>query len=111
MLALGSDVRSVQEVLGHSEPSTTLNIYGHTVPELQVRAVATIDATLKFGLYAAKRSLMCSQRLPNGYHLLFLSGGLPSQVMRKALIYKHFFNHGSVRIWWFARSSKSLRSS
>ncbi|MGA8534363.1 MAG: site-specific integrase [Candidatus Tumulicola sp.] len=55
MVAQGSDVRSVQEILGHSEPSTTLNIYSHAVPELQVRAVATIDATLDSGFSRQER--------------------------------------------------------
>lgn len=49
MLAQGADVHSVQAVLGHSVPSTTLNIYGHVVAELQARAVATLDATLDTG--------------------------------------------------------------
>jgi integrase len=54
MLGQGSDVRSVQAVLGHSVPSTTLNIYGHAVEELQVRAVATLDATLATGFVRQK---------------------------------------------------------
>jgi integrase len=49
MLAQGADVHSVQAVLGHSVPSTTLNIYGHVVADLQARAVATLDAALEVG--------------------------------------------------------------
>lgn len=56
MLGQGSDVHSVQAVLGHSVPSTTLNIYGHAVAELQARAVATIDATLDAGFARQKEA-------------------------------------------------------
>jgi integrase len=45
-LARGSDVRTVSAVLGHSVPSTTLNIYGHVVAGLQNRAVEVIAETL-----------------------------------------------------------------
>lgn len=46
MLASGSEVVSVQKVLGHSVPSTTVNRYAHAVAGLQAKAVATIDASL-----------------------------------------------------------------
>lgn len=46
MLAGGSDVVSVQRVLGHAAASTTLNRYAHAVAGLQSKAVATIDASL-----------------------------------------------------------------
>lgn len=46
MLAGGSDIVSVQQVLGHSVASTTLNKYAHAVAGLQSKAVATIDANL-----------------------------------------------------------------
>ncbi len=46
-LASGADVRSVSAVLGHSAPSTTLNVYGHVVAGLQLKAVEAIDATLE----------------------------------------------------------------
>ena len=49
MLAQGADIHSVQAVLGHSVPSTTLNIYGHVVADLQARAVATLDVALEDG--------------------------------------------------------------
>jgi integrase len=49
MRAQRADVHAVQAVLGHSVPSTTLNIYGHVVADLQARAVATLDATLDGG--------------------------------------------------------------
>ncbi len=55
MLAEGIDVPSVQSILGHSVPSTTLNIYGHAVTDLQVGAVATIDAVLSHG-FTQRRS-------------------------------------------------------
>lgn len=54
MLGQGSDIRSVQAILGHSVPSTTLNIYSHAVSDLQRRAVATIDATLDSGFVQQK---------------------------------------------------------
>ena len=54
MLGQGSDIRSVQAILGHSVPSTTLNIYSHAVSDLQRRAVATIDATLDSGFAQQK---------------------------------------------------------
>lgn len=46
MLAKGADIHSVRAVLGQSVPSTTLNIYGHVVADLQARAAATLDETL-----------------------------------------------------------------
>jgi integrase len=49
MLGRGADIHSVQAVLGHSVPSTTLNIYGHVIADLQARAVATIDVALEDG--------------------------------------------------------------
>ena len=54
MLGQGADIHSVQAVLGHSVPSTTLNIYGHAIADLQARAVAAIDATLDAGFTARR---------------------------------------------------------
>jgi integrase len=45
-LADGSDVRSVAALLGHSAPSTTLNVYGHVIAGAQERAVALISGAL-----------------------------------------------------------------
>jgi integrase len=45
-LADGNDVRTVAAILGHSAPSTTLNIYGHVVAGLSGRAVASLGSTL-----------------------------------------------------------------
>jgi len=47
LLAAGTDIRNVQAILGHSVPSTTLNIYGHAMTNLQAQALATIDANLE----------------------------------------------------------------
>lgn len=58
-LAEGSDVRSVAALLGHSAPSTTLNVYGHVVAGAQERAVAMISnalATAQTRLLAAAKA-------------------------------------------------------
>lgn len=46
MLSSGVDVRTVSAVLGHAQPSTTLNIYGHMMTAASDRAAAAIDAAL-----------------------------------------------------------------
>ncbi|MDQ6929035.1 MAG: tyrosine-type recombinase/integrase [Candidatus Eremiobacteraeota bacterium] len=56
LLASGTDIRNVQAILGHSVPSTTLNIYGHAMTELQSKAVATIDANLQAAREARKEA-------------------------------------------------------
>lgn len=40
MLAEGDDIKTVSEMLGHSQASTTLNIYGHI---LEGRKRAAVD--------------------------------------------------------------------
>ena len=44
MIKNGTDVRTVAEILGHSTPVTTLNVYAHAVPGAQDAAVNAIDA-------------------------------------------------------------------
>lgn len=46
-LANGSDVRTVAAMLGHSAPSTTLNVYGHVVAGLQRTASDGLAETLR----------------------------------------------------------------
>jgi integrase len=43
----GSDIRIVAALLGHSDPSTTLRVYGHLVPGAQERAVASIGNAVR----------------------------------------------------------------
>ena len=45
----GADVRTVSASLGHSQVTTTLNIYAHTFAEAQARAAESIAAKLDFG--------------------------------------------------------------
>jgi integrase len=47
MLNGGIDVRSVAQVLGHTQASTTLAIYSHVLPGAAERAVAAIDERLR----------------------------------------------------------------
>lgn len=46
-LANGGDIVAVQRVLGHSVPSTTLNLYSHLVAGGRERAVAAASETLR----------------------------------------------------------------
>ena len=38
MIGSGTDVRTVSAMLGHSQASTTLNLYAHSFAEAQARA-------------------------------------------------------------------------
>lgn len=46
-LANGGDIVAVQRVLGHSVPSTTLNLYSHVVAGAREKAVAAASETLR----------------------------------------------------------------
>jgi integrase len=43
----GSDVRTVAELLGHSDASTTLRVYAHLIAGAQERAVASIGNAIR----------------------------------------------------------------
>lgn len=45
----GADIRTVSASLGHSQVTTTLNIYAHTFAEAQARAGEAVAAALDFG--------------------------------------------------------------
>lgn len=45
----GVDAKSVSAMLGHSQTSTTLNIYAHAVRQAQTRALNSIAAQLESG--------------------------------------------------------------
>lgn len=53
LLAAGVDVRTVAGRLGHSNPSTTLNVYSHFVPAADREAAATLGRLLDNALVAA----------------------------------------------------------
>lgn len=46
-IASGGDVVAIQRCMGHSVPSTTLNLYGHLVEGGRERAVAGVGETLR----------------------------------------------------------------
>lgn len=46
MIKNGIDIMTVSRSLGHSRPSTTLNIYGHLMPGIQPEAAQLIDDAL-----------------------------------------------------------------
>ena len=46
LLAQGVDVRTIMEVLGHSQISLTLDTYAHVMPALQADAARKMDAAL-----------------------------------------------------------------
>jgi integrase len=45
-LAAGVPVRDVSDMLGHSSPSVTLNVYGHAIPEGPSRVADALDKAL-----------------------------------------------------------------
>ena len=46
MLAMGVDLRTIMETLGHSQISTTMNVYSHVVPALQRDASERVGRVL-----------------------------------------------------------------
>jgi len=46
LLSRGIAARMVMDVLGHSQISVTMNIYGHVMPAIQQEAAGQIDAAL-----------------------------------------------------------------
>ena len=46
MLAMGVDLRTIMETLGHSQISTTMNVYSHVVPQLQRDAAERVSNAL-----------------------------------------------------------------
>ena len=47
LITSGTDARTVSAALGHSQTSTTLNIYTHTFAEAQARAGEAVAAALE----------------------------------------------------------------
>lgn len=41
---MGAHPRVVMEILGHSQISTTMNIYAHVLPRVQREAITGLDA-------------------------------------------------------------------
>ena len=46
MIGAGVDPKTVQQVLGHSDVSVTMNIYAHCTPTMSKKAAETMDAVL-----------------------------------------------------------------
>ena len=46
LLSSGVDIKTVQEILGHSTPATTLNYYAHSRSETKTRAVIMMEEAL-----------------------------------------------------------------
>lgn len=49
LIALGVDIRTVSERLGHAEVATTLNVYAHAMPGTQERAALLVDEMYRQG--------------------------------------------------------------
>ncbi len=54
MLAAGTDLRTVQGVLGHAQIGLTANLYAHVVPSLLQDAARRLDAWLPTAQDAAR---------------------------------------------------------
>jgi len=46
MVEAGVDLKTVQQVMGHSDISVTMNIYTHCTPAMSRKAADTMDKTL-----------------------------------------------------------------
>ena len=51
MIYNGIDIKTVQNVLGHSNPNTTLSLYVHTIQAAQARAMTAISGTFSLGAF------------------------------------------------------------
>jgi len=56
LLAMGVPIKVVQELLGHSDISTTLNAYGHVLASMQQEAMEKLDPLLSNDCHAARFS-------------------------------------------------------
>lgn len=49
LLAMGVNIKVIQELLGHSDIAITLRVYGHLLPSMQEQAVEKWDDVFKQG--------------------------------------------------------------
>jgi len=47
LLSVGVHPKVVQEILGHSQISMTMDIYSHVLPTMQAEAVSKLNAVLQ----------------------------------------------------------------
>ena len=46
LLSMGVDMKVIQDILGHSDMATTVNIYAHVLPAMQQKAMGEMDRLL-----------------------------------------------------------------
>lgn len=59
LIAQGVDIVAVQTALGHSTPSTTLNIYSHAFDDAQTRAMEAVATAINFKQVSLSSSKAC----------------------------------------------------
>ena len=55
LIGNGAEVKTVSSALGHSQASTTMNIYAHSFAEAQAKASSALADTLSFDITAHKK--------------------------------------------------------
>ena len=63
ILSAGGNPAAAAQILGHSEKSTTLRLYGHVIGRDEVKAAQSIDKALASGLSAEKRTATAVPRI------------------------------------------------
>lgn len=43
LLSEGVDIKTIQEILGHSSITVTMDVYAHVLPDMQAEAAAAMD--------------------------------------------------------------------